>query len=428
MALPFSPELDHASTCDPPAVPPARPCGAATRARDVRRRHAPRRRIGLTDLTPRRRPAPRTRGTRAEALFLPGGTGIVSRKGAPQRQAAADGRRPAARASTAERIFNRDQAPPGAVGGGGSDEDAFVQVRALLERYERNLASAYTSIVPRDRQQASLQEVTISAAELAAGLTSKYGISGEASAAVARALDVASNGAGIDLATFCQELCKSSSRLRDFHGSLDNGTLTPSPVSLATKGKGFHSKAAAHFSELNRSSLHMSTNLPLARPHSASPIGAAVERELQHSGTPAAAAAASPSFIMEHGFGYVPEKVSTWTPHRPASLNTQSEPEATATRRRLGHVDTHCQQVGQSGEFRYDPILHKGGRPEDRPVSWYAREETERLKERLSMRSQGIDPADDDGGGGGPAEAPEAAAPPGGRWLKARPPAHYYCS
>ena len=345
----------------------------------------------------------------------------MSRKGAPQRQTVADGQQllPTA-ASTAERIFNRNQGPNVAADGvGTSDEDAFVQVRALLERYERNLASAYSSLVPRDRQHVSLQEVTISAAELSSGLTSKYGIASEVSEAVAGVLNVASNYAGIDLATFCQELCKTSSRLRDFHGSLDSGTLTPSPVSLETKGQGYHSKAAAHFSDLNRSSLHMSTNLPLARPHSASPIGAVMEQEVRGNvAAAAAAAAASPSFIMEHGFGYVPEKVSSWTPHRPASINTQSDGEIGTPRRRLGHVETHCQQVGQSGEFRYDPILHKGGRPEDKPVSWYAREETEKLKQRLSMRQGGSEmtsPASRHVTGG-------QGAPQEGQWLRAKPP------
>ena len=305
-----------------------------------------------------------------EALFLPGGTGIVTRKRAPH---SAD-----ALASTAARVFNqgpssvgftRQHSPSigrqnnniGDVDNGGDDDDAeacVVRVRALLERYERNLASAFASLVPRSQQHLTLSEVALSPADLSSGLVSKYGVTNSVAETVADLLCTAGNGA-TDLPTFCQELCRTSSRLRDFHGSLDNGTLTPNPDSLETRGK---YKAAATFGELNRSSLHMSTNLPVAR--SATP-------QQQHFASPlgpdGAVNSTSESFIREHGFGYVAERSVHSTPHRPASLNETHE-ETAISRRRLGAVEgsERIQQVGHTGSFKYNPITHKGGRPEDK--------------------------------------------------------------
>ena len=188
-----------------------------------------------------------------EALFLPGGGGVedsvvglaVTRKRAPQHVGRAQ------QASTAVRVFHRDQMPSfnGAechlhhhvstdtVVDNTDPEACVVRVRALLERYERNLAAAFASLIPKDKQSSSLQEVTLTKDELFRGLVSKFGVTEDVSASVSRILDNATNGAGIDLPSFCQELCRTSSRLRDFHGSLDNGTLTPTPDSLETKGK-----------------------------------------------------------------------------------------------------------------------------------------------------------------------------------------------
>ena len=169
--------------------------------------------------------------------------------------------------------------------------------------------------------------------------------------------------------------------------------------------QGYHAKATAFFSDHQRSSLHMSTNLPVARHNT--PNG---DREVTHN-------SASPSFIQEHGFGYVnPDKTRTSTPHRPASLNDHHE-ETFATRRRLGYVETHCQQVGQTGEMRYNPITHKGGRPEDK-LPWYSGEQTSALKTKL--RHQGSTPYGSELTP--PSANVQSQSPSSGKWLRAQGP------